>query len=85
MSRISPGMPCFYFHLRTANHAEQAERREFPDLREALIAANGAARSLIHKHVRRAPAPLHGSLDIQDERRLPVARIMLADVARQIS
>lgn len=79
-------MPCYYFHLRTpSQHAARAERREFPDLREALIAANGAARSLIHNHVRRASAQLHGSLDIEDEQRLPVARIMLADVARQIS
>jgi len=79
-------MPCYYFNLRTpARTVERAERREFPDLREALIAANGAARSLIHNQVRRASVPFHGSLDIEDERRLPVARIMLADVARQIS
>ena len=79
-------MPAYHFCLRTPNNvAHIAETRELPDLREALIAAHGAARALIHNQVRRAPCELHGSLDVEDESRRPVARILLADLARQIS
>jgi hypothetical protein len=87
MRRISTGMPQYFFNLRTPDpHAPLAARGgSFPDLRAALAEANCAARALIHNRVRRAPVELHGSLDIEDERRQPIARILLADVARQIS
>jgi hypothetical protein len=80
-------MPQYFFNLRTPDsHASQAAQGgTFPGLRTALAVANGAARALIHKRVRRAPIDLHRSLDIEDERRQPIARILLADVARQIS
>lgn len=79
-------MPEYHFRLRTPNQVEHApERRELSDLREALIAAHGVARGLIHNHVRRKPCELHGSLDVEDEQRRPIARILLADVVRQIS
>jgi len=81
-------MPQYFFNLRTPDaHPASfaAEGGFFPDLRAALAEANSTARALIHKRVRRAPTALHGSLDIEDEHRQPIARILLADVARQIS
>lgn len=77
-------MPAYCFRLRTPDRLPHpAERRDLPDLREALIAGHGLARSLLrHRH---GGAPLHGSLDIEDERNQPVARILLADLARQLS
>ncbi|MBB5708887.1 DUF6894 family protein [Sphingomonas xinjiangensis] len=80
-------MPSYSFHLQTARSTQlmQGSGRDFPDLRSALAEAQRAARSLIHKQVRRAPCALHGSLDIRDERGSAVARILLAEVARQIS
>jgi len=55
--------------------------REYPDLQAALADAQGAARAVVtgrlHKH---RPPELRGSLDIEDEQRRPVARIMLADL-----
>ncbi|SFK28065.1 hypothetical protein SAMN03159338_3821 [Sphingomonas sp. NFR04] len=79
-------MPSYHFCFRTPNNiAHLSEQRDLPDLRQALIAAHQVGRMLLHKHVRRAPSALHGSLDIEDEDRQPVARILLADLARQIS
>ena len=80
-------MPQYYFQLRGPSTAPllNDKPREFPDLRAALAAAQGAARNLIHNRVRRTSSNFHGSLDIQDEGRQPVARILLADIARQIS
>jgi hypothetical protein len=80
-------MPAYYFQLRDRSTPlpPTDKPREFPDLRTALAEAQSAARSLIHKRVRRAPIELHGTFDILDQRRQPVARILLADIARQIS
>ncbi len=80
-------MPQYFFSLRTPDaHPSLGEHGGvFPDLRTALAEANSTARSLIHKRVRRAPVNLHGSIDVEDERRQPIARILLADVARQIT
>lgn len=80
-------MPCYYFQLRTANQPSRLpiERRELPDLRAAMLEAQRAARALIHHHPRRAPESVRGCLDVQDEQHRPVARIMLADIAHQIS
>ena len=79
-------MPHYYFQLRTKDEAAHVpQRREFPDLRAALAEAHSAARAMIHNQMRRTRGDFGGTLDIQDERREPVARILLADVARQIS
>lgn len=79
-------MPQYFFQLRTQNAAPYPhEARDLPDLRTALAEAQSIARSLIHNRVRRAPIELHASLEIADEGRRPVARVLLADVARQIS
>lgn len=79
-------MPNFYFNVRTSHPVtHHPEPRELPDLRQAMVAAHGLAGALIRKQLRHgAPAPA-GSLDIEDERRRPVARIMLAELARQIA
>jgi hypothetical protein len=77
-------MPAYCFRLRTPDHhPHPAEHRDLPDLREALIAGHGLARALLRRRGRRVP--LHGSLDIEDDRNQPVARILLADLARQLS
>ena len=79
-------MPHYYFQLRTSDDAPHlSQSREYPDLKTALAEAHSAARAMIHNEVRRARGQLHGSLDIQDEMHEPVARILLADVAHQIS
>lgn len=77
-------MPAYSFRLCTPDHHPHGtERRDLPDLRAALIAGHGLARSLLRHRVGRTP--LRGSLDIEDEREQPVARILLADLARQLS
>lgn len=77
-------MPAYRFRLRTPDHiAHPTEQRELRDLREAMIAAHGVARRLLRGH--RQATPLHGTLDIEDEALQPVARILLADLARQMS
>ncbi|WP_084578813.1 DUF6894 family protein [Sphingomonas azotifigens] len=77
-------MPAYCFRLRTPDrHPHAPEQRDLPDLREALIAGHGLARTLLRHWSGRTP--LHGSLDIEDERNQPVARILLADLARQLS
>jgi hypothetical protein len=79
-------MPLYFFSLKTRNAIPHVERQgEFPDLRAALADAHSAARTMLHSRRRHAPLDLHGSLDVEDEQRRPVARILLADVARQIS
>jgi hypothetical protein len=78
-------MPHYFFSLKTRNAIPHTERSgDFPDLRAALAEANAAARSMLHTRPHHIPLDVHGSLDVEDERRRPVARIMLADVARQI-
>ena len=47
--------------------------------------AHSAARSLIHHRARPAESKLRGTVDVEDERGQPVARILLAEVARQMS
>jgi hypothetical protein len=76
-------MPAYRFRLCTPDHhPHTAERRELPDLRQALIAGHSLARALLrHRH----GTPVRGSLDIEDDGDQPVARILLADLARQLS
>ncbi len=77
-------MPAYCFRVRTPDHHPHGiERRDLPDLRAALIAGNDLARALL-RH-RGARKPLRGSLDIEDDGEQPVARILLADLARQLS
>lgn len=79
-------MPHYFFRLNTRNavpHKDQGG--DFPDLRAALAGAHSTARAMLRTRMRHAPIEVHGSLDIEDERHRPVARILLADVARQIS
>lgn len=79
-------MPLYFFSLKTRNAIPHAERSgEFPDLRAALAEAHSAARAMLHTRRRHSPLDVHGSLDIEDESHRPVARILLAEVARQIS
>jgi hypothetical protein len=76
-------MPQFFFRLRTPdriNHAPQP--CEHPNLQAALIAANGAARAIVRRH---ACPSWSGSFDVENDRQEPVARIMLADLVRQLS
>ncbi|WP_162839605.1 DUF6894 family protein [Sphingomonas sp. ATCC 31555] len=79
-------MPNYHFCFRTPNNIDHlSEQHDLPDLRRALIAAHQVGRTLLHNQVRRAPIALHGTLDIEDEDHQPVARILLADLVRQIS
>ncbi|MDV3459051.1 hypothetical protein RZN05_18780 [Sphingomonas sp. HF-S4] len=80
-------MPQFFFQLRTQGTAPRFDDspRDLPSLAAALAEGQGRARALLHNHLRRAPGPVHGTLEIEDDRHRPVARILLADIARQIS
>jgi hypothetical protein len=79
-------MPMYFFSLKTRNPIPHEERSgEYPDLRAALVEAHSAARAMLHTRRRRGPLEVHGSLDVEDDCRRPLARVMLADVARQIS
>lgn len=78
-------MPRYTLRLRTTDHAiHLPETWELPGLSEALIVANGAARALLRRQ-RPGLARISGSLDVEDEQSRPVARLLLAEVARQIS
>lgn len=79
-------MPHYSFRLNTRNaiaHADQGG--DFPDLRAALVGAHSTARAMLRTRTRHTLIELRGSLDVEDERHRPVARILLAEVARQIS
>lgn len=80
-------MTDYYFHLRTtAGDVRYEQKHELPDLDAALIAAHQVARKFIRHAARSSDAlKLRGSLDVEDMFRRPVARLMLAEVARQIS
>lgn len=77
-------MPQFFFRLRTPDAVHLPQAFELPDLRAALIAANSAARRVVRNKIRDAHRPLTGSFDVENDRHEPVARIMLADLARQL-
>jgi hypothetical protein len=80
-------MPSYYFSLRNRHTIERRERaRDYPDLQAALADAQGAARAAIDQRLRRQePIEPQGCLDIEDEQHRPVARIMLAELAHQLS
>jgi hypothetical protein len=80
-------MPNFRFSLRDCETITyRARERDYPDLSSALIDANTKARALIRSQLRQPGAiALKGSLDIEDEQHRPAARIMLAELSRQLS
>lgn len=77
----------YYFHLRTPTANGRFEQRyQLPDLDAALVAAHQVARKLIRNAARNGDLlKLRGSLDVEDAFQRPVAKLMLAEVARQIS
>ncbi|ODP37699.1 DUF6894 family protein [Sphingomonas turrisvirgatae] len=72
-------MPLFYFHRRDAAACPDDVRCELRNLDEALAEANRIARTAIA----RAADPMRlrrEALDIENESRSVVARVMFADV-----
>lgn len=82
--RVAAGrtMPLFYFHRRDTPPAAGDQRRELRDVGEALAEANRMARSIIARAA--DPRPLaREALDVENEGRAIIARVMFADVMRQ--
>lgn len=76
-------MPLFYFHRRDAIPCPDDEKCEVSGLDEALAEANRIARRLIARAA--DPAGFRReALDIENESRSIVARVMFADVMRSI-
>lgn len=74
-------MPLYYFHRRDAVPCPEDVRCELGNLDEAMAEANRIARRMIA----RAADPLRlrrEALDIENESRSIVARVMFADVLR---
>ncbi len=74
-------MPLYYFHARDAVPCPEDVKCELGSLDEALAEANRIARRMIA----RAADPLRlrrEALDIENESRRLVARVMFADVLR---
>jgi len=72
-------MPLFHFHRRDAVPCPDDVTRELGTLDEALAEANRIARRMIA----RAADPVglrREAIDVEDERRHVVARVMFADV-----
>lgn len=83
---IYSSMPTYFFRVRTPDRlAHRVECHEFADLNAALIKAQRAARSLIRNPARRGNKVIGGSLDIENEDNRAVARLMLTEVAHQIT
>lgn len=84
--RIYPVMPVYHFCLRHRNVvAHRSPASEYPDLRAALVGAQRAAGKMVRQRVRHhEPVDRQDSFDIEDDRHQPVARILLADLARQL-
>jgi hypothetical protein len=79
-------MPNYFFRVRTPDRAiRQAECHQLPDLDAALVIAQRTARSLVRVPVRRGRTIIAGSLDIENEGHQPIARLMLAEIAHQMS
>ncbi|MFL0413298.1 hypothetical protein [uncultured Sphingomonas sp.] len=85
-SRIIRSMPSYFFRVRTPDQVvRRAECHELPDINAALAFAQRTARSMVRVPVRRGTRVLGGSLDIENEIQQPIARVMLAEMAQQIS
>jgi hypothetical protein len=79
-------MATYFFRVRTPDRADHlVERYDCLDVDEALMGAQRAARLLVRHPVRRGRTAIAGSLDIEDDRNQPIARLILAEVAYQIS
>ena len=78
-------MPVFYLNDQNGDYPLGRKGREFVDIDAALAAANRTARSLLAKRLRERPADLRGRLDVEDESRRTVARVLFAELAHQIS
>jgi hypothetical protein len=80
-------MPAYSFHLCTpgASRPIRNDHSEFPDVGAALAEAARIGRGMIRQRVRRKPCELCSHLDVRDDGDAPVARILLAELARQIS
>lgn len=75
-------MPLFYFHRRDTPCSANDRRCELRDVGEALAEANRIARTIIARTPDRAKIA-RGALDVENEGRAVVARVMFADVIRQ--
>lgn len=73
-------MPLFYFRRRHAPSSDSGTPREFDDLDLALAEGNRIARRMLRRHGTHL-AERHDCLDIQNERRSVVARVMFEDVS----
>lgn len=74
-------MPTYYFNLKRCQVPEYRElSREHPNLETALADAQGTARRVRVRLRQLGSEAVQASLDIEDERHVPVARIMLANV-----
>lgn len=74
-------MPLYYFHPRDAAPCPEDVKRELGSLDEALAEANRIARRMIARAAE--PTGLRRqALDIENESRRVVARVMFADVLR---
>jgi hypothetical protein len=75
-------MPAYAFCLRPSGSSLRlsTSHHEFRDLGAAMAEAHRFGTSMIGQPLRRSPGQ-HGTLDIQDERGVAVARIMLAELA----
>lgn len=79
-------MPTYIFRVRTPDKvAHDTMCHEFPNLDAALIVAVRTARSLVRNPVRRGIKTISGSLDVENEAHQTVARLVLREVAHQIS
>jgi hypothetical protein len=80
-------MPHYFFRIRSNEASErEVSGRDYPNLWTGMVDAQEAARKMIHKRPRRAGMPdLQGCVDVEDEHHRPVARIMLSELARQLS
>ena len=81
--RSAEPMPLFYFHRRDTPSRTNDQRRELHDIGEALAEANRMARTILARAPDRATLA-RDALDIENEGRALVARVMFADVIRQI-
>lgn len=78
-------MPNYVFRVRTPdNVAHQAQHIELPDLNAAMAQAQRYARTLIRHPIRRGQRTFGGAMDVEvgDQ---PIARLLLSEVAMQIS
>jgi hypothetical protein len=80
------GMPHYFLRLRTPDQVtHHSDKHEVTSFNEAIAVANRAALALIRNRVRRGVTGPRGVLDVEDENRRPVARILLTELAQQIS